>query len=159
MKKVIKPSPYFMILFGIMAAIAGFSIAVDVTTGGTPSTKEYMCCAGASICFIFFLFKYIFRERIYFDEDTFTVRGKTYRFSEITKAAIVNKSSNFLFDVLTKGWGRYSVTGITVDAKGERVMSFNKEDPGAEEFIALMKKHRIKFTVNNSLSSWKGEIE
>ena len=33
------------------------------------------------------------------------------------------------------------------------------KDMGYKEFIGLLKKHRVKFHVKNSLSSWKGEIE
>lgn len=159
MKKVIKPSPVELLIFGVVTAVITFIIVSDTTTGGKPEINDYLYCAGSVICFIFFLLRYIFRGRIYFDEDTFTVRGKTYRFVDITRAVLGRERSRILLDIISKGWGRFSVQCITIYVKGQRVTSFTKDEPGSKEFIDLMKKHRIKFTVHNSLSSWEGEIE
>lgn len=167
MKKVIKPSPINLLIFGIVAVVVAIIICIDTATGGTPADEEYLLCVGSVICFVFFLVKYILRGKVYFDDDTFTVHGKTYKFSQISDAVIRNKRTNFainvLFSILFKlrrfhHFGSYTKK-IEIYVKNEYVMSFTEDEPGANEFIALLKRHRKKFTVHNSLSSWKGVIE
>lgn len=153
MKKTIKPSPVMLMLFGIVLVVTAFVMIVDVKTGGTPEMKEILVCIGSALGLIFYLAECILRGKVHFDEDTFTVRGKTYNFSQISDAVIGSTSIFFV---------RYkfgSTQKIKIYVKGDYVFSFNKDDPGSEDFIAMLKKHRIKFTVKNSLSDWKGEIK
>lgn len=159
MEKVIKPSPVMMLAFGLVAAVTGGIIALDVKTGGTPEDNLVLVCIGASICFIVYLIIFIFKKRIKFDFDTFTVRGNTYRFSQISDVVIGYRLS------VNPHYRRRTLRIISreqtirVYVHGESVFSFTKDDIGADDFIALLKKHRIKFTVKNSLKDWKGIIE
>ena len=52
-----------------------------------------------------------------------------------------------------------TVIKIKIYIKDECVLSITEDEIGYEEFVALLKKHRVKFNIKNSLSSWKGEIE
>lgn len=159
MEKVIKPSPVMMLAFGLVAAVTGGIIALDAGTGGTPEDNLVLVCIGASICFIVYLIIFIFKKRIKFDFDTFTVRGNTYRFSQISDVVIGYRLS------VNPHYRRRRLRIISreqtirVYVHGESVFSFTKDDIGADDFIALLKKHRIKFTVRNSLKDWKGVIE
>ena len=48
---------------------------------------------------------------------------------------------------------------VKIYIRGECVLKFTEDNIGYKEFVALLKKHRVKFNIKNSLSSWKGEIE
>ncbi len=144
-----------VLLLGAVLAVAGIVIGVDVYTGGTPSFEETFGTAGLIIGFVYYLLKFILAKRIEFDFDGFTVKGNTYRFSEITEAEVTHKH--------TLHFGRrirhYTYINIKIYVKGEYLFSFTEEETGYKEFVALLKKHRVKFNVKNSLSSWKGRID
>ncbi len=155
MKQKIKPSPAMLILFGCFLAVAGVVVGLDVYTGGTPTWEETCGTALVIIGFVYYLIKFIFAKRIEFDFDGFTVKGNTYRFSDVSEAVVIHKralrpSLRIRFRVVMK---------IRVYIKDECVLSFTEDDLGCEEFVALLKKHRVKFNIKNSLSSWKGEIQ
>ncbi len=155
MKQKIKPSPWTVIVFGVLLAVAGIVVGLDVYTGGTPTFEETIGTAGIILGFLYFLIRFIFAKRIEFDFDGFTVKGKTYRFSEVSEAQISYKrvlipGKRMRFCILTR---------VRIYIRGESVLTFTDDDVGYKEFIGLLKKHRVKFHVKNSLSSWKGEIE
>ena len=155
MKQKIKPSPWTVIVFGAVFAVAAIVVGLDVCTGGTPSFEEIFGAAVITIFFVYYLIKFIFAKRIEFDFDGFTVKGKDYRFSEVSEAEISYKrvlipGKRMRFCILTR---------VRIYIRGERVLTFTDDDACYKEFIGLLKKHRVKFHIKNSLSSWKGEIE
>ena len=155
MKQKIKPSPYTVLIFGVLLAVAGIVVGLDAYTGGTPTFEETLGTAALIIFFVYYLIKFIFAKRIEFDFDGFTVKGKTYRFAEISEAEISYKR------VLVPGKRiRFcTLTRVRLYIRGERVLTFTDDDVGYKDFVGLLKKHRVKFHVKNSLSSWKGIIE
>lgn len=155
MKQKIKPSPWTLLVFGAVFAVAAIVVGLDAYTGGTPSFEETIGTAAVTVFFVYYLIKFIFAKRIEFDFDGFTVKGKTYRFSEVSEAQISYKrvlipGKRLRFCILTR---------VRIYIRGECVLTFTDDDAGYKEFIGLLKKHRVKFHVKNSLSSWKGEIE
>lgn len=155
MKQKIKPSPCTLLVFGAVFAVAAIVVGLDAYTGGTPSFEETIGTAAVTVFFVYYLIKFIFAKRIEFDFDSFTVKGKTYRFSEVSEAQISYKR------VLIPGKRLHfcTLTRVRIYIRGECVLTFTDDDAGYKEFIGLLKKHRVKFRVKNSLSSWKGEIE
>lgn len=154
-KQKIKPSPVMVLIFGTVLAVAGIVIGIDVYTGGTPSWEETSGTAVLIILFIYYLVKFIFGKRIEFDFDGFIAKGKSYRFSEISEAEISHKRVL----VPSKRLRLRTLMVVKVYIRGDCVLKFTEHDIGYEEFVALLKKHRVKFHIKNSLSSWRGEIE
>ena len=91
MKQKIKPSPAMLILLGCFLVVAVVVVGLDVFTGGTPTFEETFGTALVIIGFIYYLIKFIFAKRIEFNFDGFTVKGKTYSFSEISEAEVTHK--------------------------------------------------------------------
>lgn len=155
MKQKIKPSPAEMLILLCILAVAGIVVGLDVYTGGTPTFEETFGTAGLIIAFVYYTLKFIFTRRIEFDEDTFTVRGNTYRFREISEAEVINKHT-LVFTTIIR---HRTYVKIKIHVRGECVMSLTEYDTGYKEFVALLKKHKVKFHIKNSLSSWKGRID
>ena len=155
MNKKITPSPAMLLITGIVLSVAAVVIGLDVYTGGTPTWEETFGTALLIIFFVYYLLKFIFKKRVEFDFDSFTVKGNTYHFSEVSEAEVTHKR------VFVPGRRlRFrSVTKLKIHIRGECVLSFTEEDIGFDDFVALLKKHRVKFNIKNSLSSWKGEIK
>ena len=155
MKQKIKPSPAELLVILCLLVFAAIIVGLDVYTGGTPTFEETLGTAGLIVGFVYYLIKFIFAKRIEFDFDGFTVKGKTYSFSEISEAEVTHRrtirpSLNLRFRTVIK---------IKIYIRDECVLSITEDEIGYEEFVALLKKHRVKFNIKNSLSSWKGEIE
>lgn len=155
MKQKISPSPAALIIITCLLIVAVTVVGLDAYTGGTPSFEENLGTAGLTVSFIYFLIRFIIAKRIEFDFDGFTVKGKDYRFSEVSEAEISYKrvlipGKRMRFCILTR---------VRIYIRGERVLTFTDDDVGYKEFIGLLKKHRVKFHVKNSLSNWKGEIK
>lgn len=155
MKNKIKPSPVELILLGCFIAVAGAVVGIDVYTGGTPTFEETCTSALLIIAFVYYLIRFIFAKRIEFDFDGFIVKGKDYRFSDITEAELIHKR---VF-VPSRHLRFRTVTRIKIHIRDECVLSITDDSLGFEEFVSLLKKHRVKFHIKNSLSSWKGRIE
>ena len=155
MKQKIKPSPAALLIILFLLVIVAIIVGLDVYTGGTPTFEETLGTAGLIVSFLYFLIRYIFAKRFEFDEDTFTVKGETYRFREISEAEVTYKR---VF-IPGKRLRFCTVRTIKIYVRGEYVISLTEDDLGYEGFVALLKKHRVKFHVKNSLSSWKGRIE
>lgn len=155
MKQKIKPSPTALLIFSCFLVVAGIVVGLDVYTGGTPSDEEFFGTAVAVFGFLYFLVRFIFGKRVEFDFDGFTVKGKAYRFADVSEAEVTHKR------VLVPGKRlRFcTLTVIKIYIRGKCVLSFTEDDIGYKEFNSLLKKHRVKFHIKNSLSSWKGEIE
>lgn len=156
MKQKIKPSPATVIILGVILAVAGVVFGLDIYTGGTPTWEETYFTGLVIIGFVYYLIKFIFSKRIEFDFDGFTVKGKTYRFSEVSEAEITHKS---ILHFTGRRLRSHTYMKVKIYIRGECVLSITEEDLGYDEFVALLKKHRVKFHIRNSLSSWKGEIE
>lgn len=155
MKQKIKPSPAMLILIGCVLVVAAIVVGVDVYTGGTPTWEETYGTALLIAGFVYYLLKFIFSKRIEFDFDGFTVKGKAYSFSEISEAEVSYKRA-----LIPGRRIRFrTVMKIKIYIRDECVLSITEDEIGYEEFVALLKKHRVKFNIKNSLSSWKGEIE
>ncbi len=155
MKQKIKPSPAALLVILCLLVVAAIVVGLDIYTGGTPTFEETLGTAGLIVSFVYFLIRFIFAKRIEFDFDGFTVKGKTYSFSDISEAEVTHKR------VFIPGKRLKFCTVITIKiyVRGECVTSFTEDDLGYKEFTSLLKKHRVKFHIKNSLSSWKGEIE
>ena len=155
MKQKISPSPTALLIFSCFLVVAGIVVGLDVYTGGTPSDEEFFGTAVAVFGFLYFLVRFIFGKRVEFDFDGFTVKGHTYRFSDISEAQVVHKR---VF-IPGKRIRFCIVTTVKIYVRDKCVTSFTEDDLGYKELVALLKKHRVKFNIKNSLSSWKGEIE
>lgn len=155
MKQKIKPSPAMLILIGCVLVVAAIVVGVDVYTGGTPTWEETYGTALLIAGFVYYLLKFIFSKRIEFDFDGFTVKGKAYSFSEISEAEVSYKRA-----LIPGRRIRFrTVMKIKIYIKDECVLRLAEDELGYEDFVALLKKHRVKFHIKNSLSSWRGEIE
>ena len=137
MKKVIKPSPVMLIIFAIASVICiAISIAGFIDTH--TSSPEIICCDVFIIgVFIFYLIKFLSREKVEFDDESFTVDGTAYEFSDISKVyaeptQVVRGITTLKFDVYVQK---------------ECIFSFTKNESGAKEFIDLMEKHGVKIKV------------
>ena len=138
MKKVIKPSPVMLIIFCIVSVICiAISIAGFIDTH--TSSPEIICCDALVIgAFIFYLIKFLSREKVEFDEEEFTVDGTVYGFSNISKVyaeptQVVRGITTLKFDVYVKK---------------ECIFSFTKNESGAKEFISLMEKHGVSVSID-----------
>lgn len=155
MENKINPSPLPAILFGGLTAVLSVIAAIDYKTGGELSYELILGSIGCTISFIYYLCYFIFTTRIKFDDNTFTVKGNTYRFSQISEAKVTHKRMWYFGRRLRS----HTYIKIKLYIRDECICSFCEEQEGADEFIALLKRHRVKFHIKNSLSSWKGEIE
>lgn len=155
MKQKIKPSPAALLVILFLLVFAAVIVGIDVYTGGTPTFEETLGTAGLIFSFIYFLIRFIFAKRFEFDFDGFTVKGETYRFRDISEAEVTYKR---VF-IPGKRLRFCTVTTVKIYVRDKHVISLTEEDLGYKDFVDLLKKHRVKFHVRNSLSSWKGEIE
>lgn len=90
MKQKIKPSPWTVLVFGVLLAAAGIVVGLDAYTGGTPTFEETLGTAALIIFFVYYLIKFIFAKRIEFDFDGFLpsrVRPTAFRRSPRLKSA------------------------------------------------------------------------
>lgn len=155
MKKTLKPSHAPILVVGTVLLIAVFVTVVDTATGGGNEISEIFACSIIGLYFIYYLIKFLSGKRIEFDSDSFTVKNKTYRFSEISEAKITHKrvlrpSRRLRFRTVMR---------IQLYVRDECVLSFTDDEDGYKDFVAMLKKHRVKFNIQNSMSSWKGVIE
>ncbi|MBE6772743.1 MAG: hypothetical protein E7544_00820 [Ruminococcaceae bacterium] len=137
MKKEIKPSPLMMIIFGVLAVLCvGISFAELVDTYGTSAGT--MCMDALVIgVFIYYLIKFLSREKVEFDEEEFTVDGTAYGFDAITDVTVDSEQ-------ILRSW---STLRLKIYVGEDEVCTFTKDDKGAKEFIALMEKHGVKIKI------------
>lgn len=160
MKKVIKPSPVMLLIYAIITGVLAFIVIIDIDGG--EGYAMVLPCIASGVMFIFYLLRYILRGRVYFDDDTFTVYGKTYNFSQISRAVTGYEIVGVLPRLFSRRRRLFSLhreDKIEIYVKGEYVFSFTFDEPGAKEFAAMLKKHRVKFRIKNSLKDWEGVIE
>lgn len=139
MKKTVKPSPWAMIIFGVLAAICLIDFVVEIITQAHLSVTNVLLIFLVAIVFVYYLMRYLGQEKIYFDENSFTVGGKTYGFDEITNVTVDNEY------VLR----HHSTLRIKVYIIGEEeICSFTKDDKGGKEFIELMKKNEVAISID-----------
>ncbi len=138
MKKTVKPSPWVMIFFGVAAVLCvGISIADLIKNSSfllSHAAGDFLVVA----VFVYQAFKYFSQEKICYDENSFTVDGVTYSFSDITDVTV--DSEQILRNV--------STLRITVCIYDEEICSFAKNDKGAKEFIEVMKKHEVAISID-----------
>ena len=137
MKKRIRPSPVMVIIFGLVSVICVVLSVVElIETYGT--SAETMCMDALVIgAFIYYLIKFLFREKVEFDEEEFTVDGTAYGFSDISK--VYAEPTQVIRGVTTLKFDIY--------VKKEYIFSFTKNESGAKEFIGLMEKHGVKIKI------------
>lgn len=138
MKKTVKPTSWQVILFGALAVVCiGISVAEFFDTLGTSAAT--LCLDALAIgVFVYQLIKYCSREKIDFDEASFTVGGKTYGFDEITKVTVNNEQ------VLRS----VSTLRIRLYIDEDEIASFTKDDKGGKDFIAVMKKQGVSVSID-----------
>lgn len=139
MKQKIKPSPAVLLVIFCLLVFAAIIVGLDVYTGGTPTFEEALGTAGLIVGFVYYLIKFIFVKRIEFDFDNFTVKGKTYSFSEISEAEVIHRrrirpSRNLRFRTVIK---------IKIYIKDECVLSLTEDDLGYKELVALLKSAKL----------------
>lgn len=138
MKKTVKPSPFAVLLFGTLNVIcAGLLIKLITEEGSDFGMVAFPVLLLVGV-FVFYLFRYLGQSRIEFDESTFTVDGETYSYKEITDVTVDSEQ------VLR----RMSTLRITLYKGEEEICDFTKNDIGAKEFIAVMKKHRVSISID-----------
>ena len=138
MKKTVKAMPVTAVISGIAAVIcivASIASLIEEASMGFENILITMLALGA---FVFFLFKYLSQSKIEFDENTFTVDGKTYSFDEITDVTV--DSEQVLRNV--------STLRVKIFIGEDEICSFTKDDNGGEEFIAVMKKRGVKVSID-----------
>ncbi len=138
MKKTVKPSLWAVILFGVVTAICIISFIIElITQASLPVTNVILFFLMAGV-FVYYLMRYLGQDKISFDEDSFTVGGKTYGFDEITDVIVNNEL------VLRS----ISTLRIRVYTGEEEICSFTKDDKGGKDFIAVMKKQGISVSID-----------
>lgn len=138
MKKTVKPSMWVVIFFGAVAGICLIDFVAQLIKDGYLSFANVLLLLLIGGVFVYYLMRYLGQEKIYFDEDTFTVGGKTYGFDEITDVTVDNEL------VLRS----VSTLRIKLYIGEEEIASFTKDDKGGKEFIAVMKKQGISVSID-----------
>ncbi|MEE1320693.1 MAG: hypothetical protein UHM85_04050 [Acutalibacteraceae bacterium] len=136
MKKTVKPSPWVVILFGIMALFCLVLTISGFITGNTTVFPEILIDLVVVGAFIWLLLKYLSQEKIFYDENSFTVGEKTYGYEDITN--VIVDSEQIIRSV--------STLRIKVYIGEEEICSFTKDDKGGKDFIAVLKNNDV--TVN-----------
>ena len=137
MKKVIKPSPLLVILFGIATAICLILTVIEFIKKSEFVFSELLMDLVVIGFLVYFIMKYRKQDKIHFDENTFTVGGKNYLFTDITKVTVDSERVTRSFSTLR----------LEVYAGENMICTFTKDDEGAKEFISLMEKHGVKIKV------------
>lgn len=138
MNKTVKPSPLTVIVCSIALVLCVIATFVSLFEVGGLGAKDIIIDLLVGAAFVWFLMKYLAQDKIYFDEDGFTVGGENYSYEDISKVSV--DSEQVLRNI--------STLRLTVYVKKEEVCNFTKSDKGAKEFIALMKKHKVKVSVD-----------
>lgn len=138
MKKTVKPSPVTVIVCGV-AAVLGVGTAIgELVSVGSSSAASMALNIILIVAFVFFFLKYKSQSKIYFDEASFTVGGKTYGFDEITDVTVNNEQ------VLRS----VSTLRIRLYIDEDEIASFTKDDKGGKDFIAVMKKQGVSVSID-----------
>ncbi len=138
MKKIVKASPLAAILFGVAALLCfAFSVGEFVDTGVT-SAATIAFDALVFVAGVYTLFKYFSQSKICFDDDGFTVDGKSYSYDEITDVTV--NSEQVLRSV--------STLRVRVYIGEDEVCNFTKDDSCGKDFINLMKKHGVTVSID-----------
>ncbi len=136
MKKAVKPSPWVVILFGIMAVLC-FALTISgFITGYTSVLSEILIDLLVAGVFIWVLLKYLSQKKIFYDENSFTVGEKTYSYEAITHVTV--DAEQIIRNV--------STLRINIYIGEEEICSFTKDDKGGKDFIAVLKNNDV--TVN-----------
>lgn len=126
-----------MIIFGVLAVLCvGISFAEFVDTYGTSAGTIALDLLVIGV-FIYYLIKFLSREKVEFDEEEFTVDGTAYGFDEITDVTVDSEQ-------VLRSW---STLRLKIYVGEDEVCTFTKDDKGAKEFISLMEKHGVKIKV------------
>lgn len=136
MKKTVKPSPWVVILFGIMALFCLVLTFSGFITGNTTVFPEILIDLVVAGAFVWLLLKYLSQEKIVYDENSFTVGEKTYRYEDITNVTV--DSEQII--------GSVSTLRIKVYKGEEEICSFTKDDKNGKDFVAVLKNNDV--TVN-----------
>lgn len=138
MKKTVKPSLWAVIIFGAGAAICIISFIIEMIKEASLPTTNVILFFLMTGVFVYYLMRYLGQEKIYFDEDSFTVGGKSYGYDEITDVTVNNEL------VLRN----VSTLRIKLYIGEEEICSFTKDDKGGKEFISVMKKQGVNVSID-----------
>ena len=134
MKKTIKPSPAMIIVLGFVLVLC-----VGVMLLGIEMPEEFtILFIGVAVCFVYLLFTFFTRDKIEFDEETFTIGSKTYKFSDISKVEVEAGE-------LMRG---LPVLEFSVYVNDKRVLELSEGEKGTDEFIACVKKHGVTVSID-----------
>lgn len=137
MKKTIRPSPLLLIITGFATVLGVVAAVIEISSSGSLGSEGVITGIIVVGAFVWQLVKFLSRSKVEFDESTFTVDGTEYRYSDITKAEADSVQ-------VIRG---FSTLRIDVYIDNEFTFDFQKNENGAEDFIACMKKHGIIVTV------------
>lgn len=134
--KTIKPNPLMLIITGVAAVLAviGITVSICVETSDFRMVAVSVFAIGA---FVFCLVNYLTYKKVQFNNEVFVVDGRTYRFSDISNA-----------DAEAVPVTRHSSTlKIEIYVNGTLVLTFKKNDRGADDFIAYMRNHGVMMSI------------
>lgn len=138
MKKAVKPSPWVVILFGIMTVLC-FALTISgFITGYTSVLSEILIDLLVAGVFIWVLLKYLSQKKIFYDENSFTVGEKTYSYEAITVVTV--DAEQIIRNV--------STLRINIYIGEEEICSFTKDDKGGKDFIAVLKNNAVKVNID-----------
>lgn len=136
--KTVKPSPITLIVCSSAMILSIGATIVSLIEGIGFSAASIVVDLLVIGGFVYFLLKYCAQEKIYFDENTFTVGGNDYSYGEITSVTV--DSEQILRNV--------STLRLTLYIGEDEICSFTKSDKGGKEFIAVMKKHGVSVSID-----------
>lgn len=137
MKKTVKPSPVTLIVSAIILALYLVAVVVSLRESVTISFSDGLLGFFVVFVFGYSIFRFLFADRIEFDENTFTVDESAYYYSDITDVRVNSEEVA----------RHYSTLRINVYIGEEEVCSFTKNDKGAKEFIECLKKHGVAVSI------------
>lgn len=138
MKKIVRPSFFRVIFSGALTVICVADLIVEtIRKYGISAINAIITLMVAGV-FTYYLLDLLTQDKIYFDENTFTVKDKSYRFSEITRVEADNEHY----------MGHISRLKLKIYVGEEYVARFSKSDPGARALIEEMKNHQVTITVD-----------
>lgn len=138
MKKTVRPLLWPTVIFGLAAVLCLIMSVADFIKYGDFSIMSIilnLLIIGAFVCF---LFKCLSQEKIFYDDNSFTVGEKNYRYEEINNVTV--KSEQIIRSA--------STLRVNIFICEEKICSFTKDDKGGKDFIAELKNHGVSVTID-----------
>lgn len=134
--KTVKPSPFAVIFFGVVAGLCLVISVIDFIKYTEFSIKDVILNLLVSGVFVYCLLKYLSQQKIFYDENGFAVDEKNYNYEDIT--AVTVDSEQIMRSI--------STLRIQIYIGEQEICSFTKDDKGAKDFITMLKNNNV--TVN-----------